>query len=367
MPKLEMKEGYPLGRHRNGVWYLRTSIPGIGEKVISTGKTDFKQALKAARDLERELLKQDPNYRPYLYEEIAREAFEVCQKENRATTVKEARIIYDTRLIPAFGALPIEMVTDRLWIEQVEQWKRDTPRRTKFANIRKYAVQVDNYAFRKGFKKFKCEFPIDDGESREGKVLTDDEFALALRACRHHLDPKTKAAKREKVGRDLTRGKQLEMFLVLARSMGMRRGEVLGLEWERVDLKKRSITLEAEHTKTGSKTGRGREFGIAPEAMPFLEEAALNAKSDWLFPNRAGTGPLFEMKTALRVLRKKTGLDFKPHDLRHTFLTVKLLVEKKNPMDVAIYAGVSLEVIQRVYLHPKVDDTRHVVEVPRDP
>jgi hypothetical protein len=45
---------------------------------------------------------------------------------------------------------------------------------------------------------------------------------------------------------------------------------------------------------------------------------------------------------------------------------VKLLVEKLPPMDVAIYAGVSLEVMQDRYLHAKTEHTRHVVGVVSD-
>lgn len=50
---------------------------------------------------------------------------------------------------------------------------------------------------------------------------------------------------------EATRTPHLADFIRLALHTGMRRGEILGLEWRRVDLQAGLIHLEAEHTKTG--------------------------------------------------------------------------------------------------------------------
>jgi integrase len=46
------------------------------------------------------------------------------------------------------------------------------------------------------------------------------------------------------------KARHLPDVIELALNTGMRRGEMLGLEWSRVDLKARLVYLEAEHTKT---------------------------------------------------------------------------------------------------------------------
>lgn len=468
MPKLDMVPGTSLGKHRNGRYHWRGSIPGLGERIVSTGETDLKIAIKAGREIERALLREAQIGESRAYGKIAEEAFSVRMQTNRDTTEDQARPIYD-QLIAAFGAeTPIDEVTESRWLEQVETWKRTT-RRKAFANIRKYAIQIDNYAFRKGYKKSRNDFPIKDPKKREGVIVPDERFREAMQGavtrppfprkfsndllrlfialsrgteltyldiCRlrwpdlesiaagkpgllglaasarkdtacewvfpdrsrkgpmgfptakvrlwevgytqelsdsavEELLARVEARAGDRVpltGEPLEEGRALQLFLVMCRSMGMRRSEATLLPVGQIDPRARSITLTADQTKTGSKTGRGRQFGIAPEAWPLLAEALACASMRWLHPNEGGTGPVDRDYFNKRVRRLCVELwpekefYFRPHDLRHTFLTQKLLVEKKNPMDVAIYAGVSLQVIQDVYLHPKVDDTRHVVE-----
>lgn len=163
---------------KRGGYHLRVYSKWCGERVRSLKTKNLKDAIRIAKDVRAELYRQEPGYQPQNYGEIAVECFKVKHKDNRDSTVREAAHIYENRLIPAFGHLPIDKINDTLWLEQVETWKADTDRRT-FANVRKYAIQIDNYAFRQGYKKFRCDFPISDPKKREGRVLNDGEMALA--------------------------------------------------------------------------------------------------------------------------------------------------------------------------------------------
>lgn len=366
MPKLEMVAGYPIGKHRSGRYYLRVNVPGLGERVYSTGESEFKKALKVAREIERELLKIDPGYRPEFYEDIAEKAFEVCQKGNRESTVKEARYIYN-QLIEAFRGLRMDEVTDDLWLEQIRIWEKTTTRRS-FKQVRVYAVQIDNFAFRKGFKRTRCDFPVSDPKEREGKVLSEKEFARLLDGCAFkYRDGKKVEPAEPFTGIAATRGKRRRLLLKLWRYHGTRKMESALLTLDRVNLETRSIVFRADDVKTGSKTKKGREIGIAPEVFQDIEEAvrdAVAAGSQYLIPNDRGTGPIDERSVGrqMRLLAQATGVQFNPNDIRHTFIHNKVLVERKNTSAVAIYVGNSVKVIHDKYLHAKVDHTRHVVD-----
>lgn len=367
MPKATRVEGTEdiYERHPHGTYALRHYTSEHGEKWESLKTKNLREAKLRAKEARARFARETIRDRRLSnYGEIAEECFLVRQKKNRDRTVREAAYIYEERLIPAFGKLHIDAVTDALWLEQLEDWKRSTDRKT-FANVRKYALQIDRYAHAKGYKSFRCEFPIDDPKPREGVVLSDSQLATTLDGCLNWYREGIRI--RPRVKTDLARGKRTRVFILMGAYHGMRRKEITALTRSHIDLGKRSITLRPEDVKTGSKTGRGRTLAIAPEVYPALVELLEETRGVWLFPNRRGDGPV-DTKSINRVVKRlcrQTKIDFRPHDLRHRFLHTKLCVEKKDPFSVCVYAGLSLAVAERRYVHPTVDDTRHVVELPK--
>ncbi|MBF0187393.1 MAG: site-specific integrase [Magnetococcales bacterium] len=111
----------------------------------------------------------------------------------------------------------------------------------------------------------------------------------------------------------------LNAFVLLALNTGCRSGELLGLEWSRVDWSRREIRLDAEHTKTG----KGRIIptnDAAHEAL--LDRARFRAThcpaSPWVFAHEDGErikSIRRSFKTACRNARIE---DATPHTLRHT-------------------------------------------------
>jgi integrase len=99
---------------------------------------------------------------------------------------------------------------------------------------------------------------------------------------------------------------------------GMRFGEIVGLTWDRVNLKEGYLTLRSEDTKTE----KPRRVYLVPQAFEVLEGAK---KVRGIQHNRVFTyrgQPIKSIKTALKSAMKKTGVkDFRFHDLRHTFNT----------------------------------------------
>ena len=116
-----------------------------------------------------------------------------------------------------------------------------------------------------------------------------------------------------------SRSPHLADFIRLGLNTGCRKGELLGLEWSRVDLKQKLIYLDAEHTK-GKRRGSVPLNQAAWEA--FLNRARFRAEhcpgSPWVFCDKNGAR-IKDVKTAFTTACRRAGIkDFRPHDLRHT-------------------------------------------------
>lgn len=109
-------------------------------------------------------------------------------------------------------------------------------------------------------------------------------------------------------------------FIELGLSTGMRAGEMLGLEWRRVDLAKRLIYLGA----ADQKSGRPGSIPVNSWAAAILlRRQAFRGKycprSRWVFCDSSGgrTGSL-KKAFAGAVERARLGAGVSPHTLRHT-------------------------------------------------
>lgn len=109
-------------------------------------------------------------------------------------------------------------------------------------------------------------------------------------------------------------------FIQLAVHTGMRRTELLQLERSRIDLLEKRVLLEGRHCKSG----RRRIIPLNAYAID-----AIRRRLDWnnvhglegsnLFLQRNGK-PVVQINTAFTNAVQKAGLvDFRLHDLRHTF------------------------------------------------
>lgn len=113
--------------------------------------------------------------------------------------------------------------------------------------------------------------------------------------------------------------RHLADFIRLALNTGCRKGELLGLEWSRVDLTHGLFYLEAEHTKGKRRASIPLNEG-ARQAL--LNRARFRAThcpdSRWVFCSKKGSRVL-DVKTSFDTACRKAGIeDFRPHDLRHT-------------------------------------------------
>lgn len=108
-------------------------------------------------------------------------------------------------------------------------------------------------------------------------------------------------------------------FIRLGLNTGMRAGEMLGLEWRRVDLKTGLLYLEADDQKNG-------KMGSVPlnrdASTAILSRARFRATncpaSPWVFCHPNGTR-IQAIKRSFSTACRLAGIeDFHPHDMRHT-------------------------------------------------
>ncbi len=119
----------------------------------------------------------------------------------------------------------------------------------------------------------------------------------------------------------------LRPIIVLAIETGMRRSEIVGLEWSNIDGENRTAFLPT------TKNGDSRLVPLSPDALEIL--ARLPRDSPRVFPGLTGNA----VRLAWERLRRRADLDdFRFHDLRHE--AISALFEKGlNMPEVALVSG----------------------------
>ena len=116
-------------------------------------------------------------------------------------------------------------------------------------------------------------------------------------------------------------------FLLTALFTGMRRGELMKLRWENVDLKARTLHLPS------TKNGDPLDLPLSEFLSDLLSERwARSNGSPWVFPGPGKSGHLVETKKFLLRVSAGSGVSFTMHDLRRTFITIA------ESLDVPYYA-----------------------------
>ncbi len=164
--------------------------------------------------------------------------------------------------------------------------------------------------------------------------------------------------------RTIPRSKQwLPEFIQLGLYTGMRRGEMLGLQWSRVDLKRRLITLESHNQKSG-------KFGTVPLSQKACKAIFSRKKfvemycqdSEWVFCDRSGNR-IANIRKGFASARVVAGIeDFTPHDLRHTCASWMVQAGVSIPKVAEVLRHSDIRVTMR-YAHLSPENARDAVNV----
>lgn len=148
--------------------------------------------------------------------------------------------------------------------------------------------------------------------NRRLRYLSKEEIQALVENCASHIAP----------------------IVVMAVNTGMRKGEILSLKWENVDLKHGFILLSR------TKNGERREIPINQKLRDTLATVQRRLDVPYVFYDHLTGLPYSDIKNAFTGACRRAGIkDFRFHDLRHTFASHLVM------------AGVDLTTVSRLLGH----------------
>ena len=161
-----------------------------------------------------------------------------------------------------------------------------------------------------------------------GRVLTDAEISILLKVF-------------EPVGR---RSHWVTPIVELALETAMRRGELLSLRWENINLKTRTAYLST------TKNGDSRTVPLSSNALHVLEKLPRHLSGE-VFPLNAAA-----LNAAFKRGLSRSGLeDIRFHDLRRTAIT-KMAEKLPNVIELAAVSGHKSLMVLKGYYRPSASD-----------
>ncbi len=149
--------------------------------------------------------------------------------------------------------------------------------------------------------------------------------------------------KRLLVALDESRGKHLKAVALLALETAMRRGELLALRWEYVDLKRRVLHLPE------TKNGTSRNVPLSSRAVAVLEGLPRSIAGR-VFP----TSETAITEGFQRAVKRAGIEDFRFHDLRHE--ATSRLADKLEMHELGKVTGHKSPRMLMRYYHPRAED-----------
>lgn len=131
--------------------------------------------------------------------------------------------------------------------------------------------------------------------------------------------------------------------------LGARRGEILNLKWEDIDIERGLIMLP------DSKTGKKPLF-LNPPALEILDGLKRVKGNPYVIPGRKKGQPLADLKRPWNRIRRAAGLEgVRLHDLRHSFASVGAM------------GGVPLQIVGQLLGHSNMATTERYSHLANDP
>ena len=171
--------------------------------------------------------------------------------------------------------------------------------------------------------------------------------------------------------KEMARSHHYGLDILLMLELGLRRGEMLGLRWEDIDLDQKTVSVcQAVYAAKGKVYVGPPKTATSVRTLPISDDLAAylkqKASSGYLVPNRYGD-PLdpdnWRDRRFNAFMRDLTTAcpdlpQLNPHELRHTCGT--LLYERTHDIYlVSRYLGHSdVSITSKIYVHSSVDDMR---------
>jgi integrase len=323
-------------------WGYTLQVNGKQERRVCKEwtKEQARDAL-AERILERDAPKEPP--KPKTLGEVAQDYLDYKRGKGKRSIDRDAEILghlqrhlgKDTPLTEITGQRIAQYEKDS--ITEAERLKRPLTPSTmnrKLALLRHLLRLAEAWGYIEKVPKVRL------AKEPEGRLrfLAEDEIHRLFSACQ------TKARK----------SPYLLSIVTLALHTGMRKGEILGLTWERVDFSRGVILLEQ------TKSGRRREIPMSQAVYDALSSLPGPKEEGLVFRKRNGAA-WGNIRTAFEGACREAKIhDFRFHDLRHTCASW-LVMEGRSLKEVQEILGHHSFTMTLKYAHLSPDRLREAV------
>jgi integrase len=283
---------------RGRVYWIRYA--GIDGRIIreSSGSEKFREAerklISRRDDVKKGKQPEIKRIQNHTFKELADKYLAWAEGRHRSAPIKGYLI---SGMVSQFGGLPLRRFNTLV----VEEFQTGLINKgLKPATVNKYvsllkamlrkAVEWD-WLEEEALKRMRRVKLLPEN-NRRLRYLNITECKELVEACEPHLKP----------------------IVVTALNAGMRKGEILSLKWDKVDLIHGFILLDR------TKNGERREIPINATLRVTLRGLVRRLDSPYVFHDPQTGKPYKDVKRAFKTaLRRARILDFRFHDLRHTF------------------------------------------------
>jgi len=322
---------------RGKQWY--TDVQHHGQRIRIPAGTNKELAQDAAKAIEGDLVRGRFHLTQVKpgppFERVAEQYAEWAEINKRGW--RQTGRFNHQALLTYFRGKPITQITPWL-IEKYKLWRRE--------GLQPATVNRDlsllSHIFTKAIEwGHVTEHPIKGGkvkklpgETMRERILTPEEEARLLAEASDTLRP----------------------IVTLALDTGMRRGEILGLTWDRVDLRQGEILLPH------SKNGRMRRLPLTDRAREALRALHPSPTASGHVFTLANGRPQRDIREGFKGAILRAGLPgLRPHDLRHTFAT-RLVLAGVDIVTVQRLLGHQTLAMTQRYAHPTSADMRRAIQ-----
>ncbi len=307
-------------RKGSAYWQFDYSPPGRERIQRSTRTTDKSLAEQLAAKWCKEVWEQDQlDKKPkHLWQEaVLRYSKEKSHKKGFIRDLSRLRWLKEH-----LTNIPLSEITEDVIYEIMDEKEGAKP-----ATINRY-LNLIKAILNKAYKEWKWIDSIPyirkrDGETKRERYLTKEEFKKLVIAAPPHFKPIIK-------------------FAVLT---GLRKSNILNLQWKQIDLSKSHLWINASDIKTSNALA----MSLPPEAVNILLEQK-GKHPQFVFTYEGAPLTCIHHHTWKKMLVRAGITDLRFHDLRHTFATWLRL--NSVPLDVIqLLGGWKSESMVKRYAH----------------
>ena len=298
-------------------------------EMVGPTKTLAKEVLRIRKaEIAQDRFKIPKKRRPSKFAVVCDRYLEYAKKNKRSwdrdeDTLKLAKAFFKRKKIDDISSWDVE----RFKADRVKQVSKSTVNRYLAVLKRLFNLAIDWGLVDKNPVQKVAMFRI---EEKVIRVLSQDEEERLIEAAVPHFKP----------------------MLTVAINTGMRKGELLNLQWEQVDLQNLTITIKH------SKSGRVRHIPINKKVQEALESLPGPHSGSVFRYNGSGVS---DINNAFRGALKRSSIPrCRFHDLRHTFATRLVLAGVDLATVMQLMGHASISTTMR-YAHPNPPHKREAV------